>query len=189
MLTANQLQTLKAAIAGNPTWAALPNTWEGSVALASLLNTVASPAFMVWRTDSRVSSIIDAIDLSKYTPNDAPDGTATYTNRVLAAQTKQINLQLMLQGRDTLNTALVTVRSGLRDAVIAVPTGTGGALVSPGGASGAIVLAACTRMATEVEKILATAPQGSDTTGSTSARVMTFEGVVSVQDADTARNL
>lgn len=188
-LTTTQLQALKTAIAANPTWAAIPNNSDGNFTLAALLNAPAAPSFPVWRTDTKASAILDAIDFSKYTPNDAADSTTLWLNRALAAQTKQLNLQIMVQGRDTLNTAPPNVRAGLRDAVIAVPTGAAGALTSPGGASGVNVLNACTRNATEAEKILATASQASDTTGAVTARVMGYEGAVSAQDVETARNL
>jgi hypothetical protein len=127
------------------------------------------------------------VAISKYTPNDSPDNTATYTNRTLNIQTKQMNLQMMTQGRISLNCAKVNIRSGLRDAVISVPSGAGGANNAPGGASGVTVLNNCTRAATRVEKLLATASQGSDTTGTVTARVMGFEGSVSDRDIAAAR--
>jgi hypothetical protein len=194
-LTSAQLQTLKTAILANPTWSAIPNSADGNFALAALLNATASPTFNVWRTDASVAAILDAVDLSKYTPNDSildtdtGDALQRKNGRLLTAQTKQMNLQLLLQGRTTINASLVTVRAGLRDAVIALPTGVGGAATAPGGASGVNVLNACIRPATEAEKALATASQGSDTTGTVTARVMGFEGQVSAQDVETARNL
>lgn len=188
-LTSAQLTALKTAIVANPTWNAQPNNADGNFEVARLLSLTASPTFTVWRTDAPTTSIFDAIDFTKYTPNDAADNTATFTNRALLAQTKQMNLQMMLQGRASINASLVNVRAGLRDAVIAVPTGTSGALTAPGGASGVNVLNACTRSATEAEKILATASQASDTTGTVTARVMGFEGSVTAQDVETARNL
>ena len=194
MLTTAQLQALKTALFAETAPALVGYIANGQNGLvAEWLNQTASPTFSVWRTDARVSSIIDAIDLSKYTPNDVVlDGDSGDTlhrknGRLLTSQTKQMNLQLLLQGRDTINAALVTVRAGLRDAVIAVPTGAGGAATSPGGASGATVLAACVRPATRAEKILATASQASDTTGTTTARVMGYEG--GVTDLDVAAAL
>ncbi len=160
-LTLAQKQTLKAAIDGNPTWAAYPQNSDGYADLAAVLNQTASPAFTVWRTDAPVANIIDAVTWANYTPNDAVGGSDTdpllsrKIGWLLTSQTKQMNLQLMLQGRDTLNCSKATLRAGLRDAVILVPTGAGGANTSPGGASGVTVLTACTRSATEGEKILA----------------------------------
>lgn len=187
-MTPAQLAAIKADILASPDLSALPNNSDGAFEIARLYNLPASPAFNVWRTDAPVDAILDAVNWSQYTPTDAADNTATYTNRMLAIQTKQMNLQNMVLGRTTINAAKVNIRAGLRDAVIAVPAGAGGASVSPGGASGANVLTACVRPATRIEKLLATASQGSDTTGSTTARVMGFEGSVSYQDIEAARN-
>ena len=192
-MTPAQLTALRQAIDANPTWAAIPNNSDGNYALAALLNAQASPAFSVWRTDAPVNAILDAINWGTYTPSDTialTDPTLTQqVGRLLTIQTKQMNLQLMVQGREVINCSRPNVRGGLRDAVIQVPSGANGAATSPGGANGATVLAQCIRNATEAEKILATASQASDTTGATTARVMGFEGNVSPTDVETARNL
>ena len=191
-LTLAQKQTLKAAINNNPTWAAYPQNGDGYADLAVVLNQPASPAFTVWRTDAPVANIIDAVTWANYTPNDAVGGSDTdpllsrKIGWLLTAQTKQMNLQLMLQGRDTLNASKATLRAGLRDAVILVPTGAGGANTSPGGGSGVNVLTACTRSATEGEKILAGALEQ---TGTVSANVLGFEGNLSGADVHAAREL
>ena len=93
----------------------------------------------------------------------------------------------MTQGRDTINTARVTIRGSLRDAVIAIPSGAAGANVTAGGASGVNVLTPCTRPATRAEKLLATASQPSDTTGTVTARVMGYEGDIGLSNIDEAR--
>lgn len=192
-MTPAQLTALRQAIDANPTWAAIPNNSDGNYALAALLNAPAVPTFNVWRTEAPVNAILDAINWGTYTPSEAiasADPTLTQqVGRLLTIQTKQMNLQLMVQGRDVLNCARPNMRGGLRDAVIQVPSGANGAATSPGGANGATVLAQCIRNATEAEKILATASQASDTTGATTARVMGFEGNVTPTDVETARNL
>lgn len=191
-LTTAQLQTLNAAIKANPTWSAYPKNSDGHFALAGVLNAPAAPAFKVWRTDAKTTLLIDSINLANYTPNDAiadsdsGDLLQRKNGRLLTAQTKQMNLQLMLQGRETLNCSTATVRANLRDAVILLPTGAGGANTSPGGASGATTLTACTRNATEAEKILAGA---TETTGTVTAAVLGFEGALSAQDVEAARQL
>ena len=145
--------------------------------IAAYYNTVT--ATDIWRTDAPVDAILDSIDWSKYTPADAADTTVIFTNRMLAIQTKQMNLQNMIIGRDFLNTAKPNIRAGLRDAVIAVPAGVSGASVSPGGPGGATVLAICLRKATNVEVVLSTTTNG--TTGPTTARVPVYtESAVSV---------
>lgn len=194
-LSTSQLQTLKAAIDANPVWAAFPQNSDGYFNLAAVLNITAAPAFTVWHTETPTNAIIDAINLAGYTPNDtildadSGDFLQRKNGRLLTSQTKQMNLQILLQGRDKLDCSKALVRSNLRDAVIQLPTGTGGAMTSPGGASGATTLTVCTRLATEAEKILAASAQGSDTTGTVTARVLGFEGKLSAADVQAAREL
>lgn len=191
-LTLTQKQALKAAIDGNPTWAAYQQNSDGYADLAAVLNVTANPAFSVWRSEVPVTNIIDAVTWANYTPNEAVSGSDTdpllsrKIGWLLTSQTKQMNLQLMLQGRETMNCSKATLRAGLRDAVILVPTGAGGANTSPGGASGVNVLNACTRNATEGEKILAGA---AEQTGTVTANVLGFEGSLSGADVQAAREL
>lgn len=153
--------------------------------LARLYNLTASPAFPVWRTDASVDALIDSITWASYTPNDkvsAVDTDPTLSRKIgwlLEIQVKQMNLQLMLQGRSAINCGKATLRAGLRDAVIQVPSGASGAATSPGGASGVTVLTTCTRPARVVEKALAGALE---TTGSVSANVLVFEGTITAED-------
>lgn len=186
-LSLTQLQTIKADILANDDMNTLPNNSDGSYDIARLYNQLPIVPMNVWKTNTDVNDIYDQIDFSKYTPVDSPDSTTLYTNRAYAINIKQMNLQTMLIGRSFLNTAKVIIRSSLRDAVIAVPAGTGGANVSPGGASGVNVLNTCTRLATRIEKLLVNASQGSDTTGTVTARVMGFEGTIQPSDIDEAR--
>src|SRR5574343_574256 len=58
MLTAQQLATLKAAILADPELAAQPMNSDGAFAIAAALNQVASPAFVVWKTDVSVDEIM-----------------------------------------------------------------------------------------------------------------------------------
>lgn len=185
-LTQSQLATLKAAILADPVLAAKPNNSDGAFDIAIAMNSLASPSANVWRTDARVQAINDAINWSLFTPSDTPDGTAAWTNRILAIQTKQMNLQLMLQGRDTVDASKANVRAGLRDAVIAVPAGAGGSAVSPGGASGVNVMNACVRPGLRIEILLKT---GDATTGTVTAAIMGYEGQITYQDVETARAL
>lgn len=184
MLTNAQLQSLKADITADPAFSGKPMTSGAAYEIAEAYKVDSGQK--VWRTDASVPAIIDAINWANYTPNDAPDNTATYTNRALLAQTKQMNLQLMLQGRQTLDASLANLRAGLRDAVIQVPTGVGGAMTSPGGASGVNVMNILTRNANRAENLFASAPQ---TTGTVSAKVLVFEGVITSEDVQTAREM
>lgn len=141
----------------------------------------ARSAVKAWRTEVPTKTVRAAIQFSSYTPNDAADNTATFTNRALLAQTKQINLQIMLQGLETVDMSLPQARADLRDAVVQLPTGPSGAMATAGGAGGANVLNACTRLATVAELLLAAASQGSDTTGTVTARVFGWQGALDDQ--------
>ena len=181
-MTPEQLVALRAACFADQSAAAFFANGGDANGLRSYLNTVT--ATTAWRTDAPVDAILDAVTFVNYTPNDAisaGDTDPTLSRKIgwlLTVQTKQMNLQLMLQGRQTVNAAKPNVRGGLRDAVIQLPTGAGGANTSPGGASGVNVLSACVRPAKRVELMLANPSSGSDTTGTVTARVMTFEGEV-----------
>ena len=179
-MTPAQLTALRAACfldAGAAAFFAAPGNAAG---LRSYLN--AAGGTNVWRTEAPVDAINDGIDYGKYTPTDAVPATDPALSidvaRMLRIQTKQMNLQNILIGRTTLNCSRPNVRGGLRDAVIGVPAGASGALTARGGASGVYVLAACVRPGTRAEVMLAAGAQASDTTGGTTARVLTFEGDV-----------
>lgn len=188
MLTPQQLTALRAACFADPTAFAFFSGQGNAAGLRAYLNTASGSN--AWRTDAQVSDITDAINWSLYTPATAigtGDTDPVLSRKVgwlLASQTKQMNLQLMLQGRDRLNCALPNVRGGLRDAVIQVPDGAGGS-TSPGGANAANVLSRCVRAGTRAEIMLAAQSQASDTTGATTARVLTFEGDVQEVEAAT----
>ena len=185
MFTATQKAAIKADIIANTDLNSIINNEDGAFAIAFLYNLPASPDFLVWNTNAAVKDIFDAITWANYTPTDAADNTATQTNRLLAVQTKQMNLQNMLQGRDSIDAGKANIRTGLRDAVIALPSGVGGASVSAGGASGVTVLTACTRKSTRLEKLLST---GSAQTGTVTANLPGWEGMTNYQEIFDARN-
>lgn len=194
-MNATQLQALRTAIDANGVWAAFPLTDDGHYALAAELNLTAAPDFLLWRTETPVEAIIDGIDGAKYTPvdsmpvADAATGNAAihqFNGRLLAIQTKQMNLQSLLLGRTVLNCSRANVRAWLRDAVIQVPAGVAGANVNPGGTNANAVMTLCTRKATYGEKILAGAQE---TTGGVTASVIGYEGSISPQDVQQARSL
>jgi hypothetical protein len=178
-LTLAQKQAIKADILAQPDLNAVPLTTDGAYEIARLYGLPPAVGMTVWKTNASVTDILDAIDFSKYTPVDAPEITGIYAARAWAINIKQMNLQTMLQGRDTINAAKATIRASLRDAVIALPSGASGVNVASGGASGATVLTACTRAANRIEKLLTTGPQ---TTGATTADVMGFEGTLTYND-------
>ena len=179
-MTPAQLTTLKTAILADPALAALVNIGQyGQVKDA--LNQAATPNYYVWRSTTPASDILDGITWASLTPADTPDSTAAYTNRALLCQAKQLNLQIMLQGRESLATGKLNIRQGLQDALINVPAGVGGAMVDAGWAGAGKVKATITRTASIVEKLLAT---GSGTTGTPSS--MGFEGPLTERDVEDA---
>ena len=191
MLTTAQYATLKADILANADMNTQPAGSTGNAAILALYN--AASTTDVWRTEVPASLIYDGIDWSKFTPIDAVPAINSlsgngelhqYNGRLLMIQTKQMNLQNMLQGRETVNSSKANIRAGLRDAVIALPAGTNGANVAAGGASGVTVLTACLRKANRFEKLFATA---SATTGTITANLLVLEGQLSSDDLQIAR--
>lgn len=176
-LTSAQIATLKTLVQGEASLAQAIQTGQDSQ-IAAWLNTAASPSYFVWRSNTPASDIMDAITWANLTPADAVDGTATFTNRALVCQAKQLNLQILLQGRESVATGKSSVRGGLTDALTNVPAGASGALVDAGWLGAGKVKAAITRVATNAEKALAT---GTGTSGTPAS--LTFEGDITVNDA------
>lgn len=190
-MTPAQLTAVKADILASADLNTYPPGSDGAFAIAALYNRPASPAYAVWRTDTPVAAINDAIDDTKFTPTDVPTVTQLpaesmlWLNRSQMVLIKQGNLQRLLQGRDTVDASKANVRAGLRDALILLPTGVNGANTSAAGASAVNALTACTRAGTRIEKLLATStPQ----TGTVTAGVMGHEGAVSYTDIEAARS-
>ena len=181
MLTTAQQTTLRNAVIADHSFDSLPHNSDGASALAVAFNLPDVSNTQVWNSATPTDSIFNSLTWANYTPNDAADATVTYTNRVLLAQTKQMNLQNILVGRQTVNMVNVQTRAGLRDAVINLPTGTGGANVQVGGASGVNALTACVRptLATRAEKLLSAGPS---TTGTVTADMLVFEGSLGYPD-------
>lgn len=187
-LTSSQLVSLKNAINAETDPEFVAYRTAGSTGLmAQWFNQLASPAHTVWSTSVSVNVILDAIDFSQYTPNTTPtDATAAIsTARLLAIQTKQMNLQNMTIGRDFLNCSRDRVREGLLDSVIDIPSGSNGALRSAAGTGGIRVVNAMTRPATRGEKIFATTQ---DTTGAVTAFILGYEGQITDADVVLALN-
>lgn len=147
-------------------------------ALKDYLNATATPDFVVWRSSTEANVINDAIIWANLTPTDPSDVTVLFTNRVLVCQAKQINLQILLQGQQSINSAKANIRTGLQDALTNIPSGTAGALMSAGWAGATGVKAAMTRLATVAEKLAAT---GAGTAATPAA--LSFEGMLSDSDA------
>lgn len=183
-LTSQQLNTLKTAINANPVWAAYPMNGDGYFDLARALNAEAAPAFFVWATNVDVQSIRAKITWANLTPIDVPDGTQAWANRALQCQGKQFAIQLLVPMTGTFNASDVNTRAGLQDALQAIRSGASG--VSQG-AGWAAVQGALSRRATYGEKILADTTNGDGGTKPLAA-TMSFEGSLSPEDVEAARN-
>ena len=181
MLTPQQQATLKAYVESIPELMANPHNTDGAYIAAVALNAIDPSGYYVWKSSTDTASLMDAITWANLTPADTADGTATYTNRALACQAKQLNLQIMLQGRESLATGRASVRAGLTDALTNVPAGAGGALLDAGWLGAGKVKSAIQRQATVLEKLLAT---GSGTTNSPST--MAVESPISYPEVQAA---
>lgn len=150
-MTPAQIATLRAYIEANATYMAQPHNANGADYIANDLNKVTAD-FYVWNNQTPVQAIFDAITWANLTPTDAPDGTTQWTNRSLACQGKQFNLQTILTGRESINASKGSVRNGLQDALTNVPSGAGGATQAAGWVT---VKNAMMKLATGLEKALA----------------------------------
>lgn len=137
-MTPAQQATLKADIiaksqSGQPLEAMVAiNDWQN---VAAYYNTENSPT-NVWRPDAPKSKVFGAIVWKNLTQADEPDATAIYTNRVLASQSRQMNLDILLPPTaDTLPGDQAGYRQGLQDALTNIPAGVGGALLGGGWAA------------------------------------------------------
>lgn len=182
MLTPAQQAAVKADIIAN--FAGVPNNTDGAFAIAATYNTEAAGPFYLYRTNIAPQEIFDQVQWSKLTPADTPDGTVTWSNRSLACQGKQFNLQIILQGQTAIDANKSSIRSGLQDALTNVPSAAGGATQAAGWVGVRDTVLA--RKASRIEKLL----NAGGGNGSTPALAATlgFEGPVSYQDIDAARN-
>ncbi len=175
-MTPAQYTTLKSLADADQTASALI-AQGNDIGLADWMNAPTSQ--YIWRQYTPADDVFDAIVWANLTPIDAPDGTALWTNRALLCQAKQINLQIMLQGKERIATAKATTRAGLSDAMLNVPSGASGATQSAGWAA---VKSVISRIGTRAEMALAT---GAGTQGSPSAP--SFDGTISAYDAQMIR--
>lgn len=199
-LTPAQASALKAAINANPTWAAYPNTTDGNIDLCNqVLNKVATPEFLVWMTDFPVSVLLDNVDQSQYTPNDAVLQSNTDVASLTRLQVRSTNCQTKLMvfqgyviGRQSNNMGPPNARKSLLDSLLDIPSGTNGAArnaAGPGGSPGNAVFSKAVRPALEIERVLCKPANATDQTATTTARVMTFEGEITPADVALARSL
>lgn len=160
MLTTAQLQALKAAILADPALSALPMTSGAAAMIAEVMNDPASPTYIVWRTDVPLEEIM----------RNGMDWT-----RVDNLSVGKARIWDWLSRLGTINASQANVRAGIEAAWV----GTQADL-----AVRAAVLGHCKRAATRAEKLLASGT-GSDASPGT----MTFEGALTSEDVQAAREL
>jgi hypothetical protein len=168
MLTPAQQATVKADILADSMLNAFPNNSDGAFEIAKLYNLPAAVDFWVWRT---------AVDRNEFTNSTSVDGT-TFTwvgngfiTRSVGEQTAWSEL---FNSTHSVNPSLPNVRQAFAD----IFSGSGNAA-----ANRTHMLAIARRKTTRLEKLLATG------TGSTaSPGLLTFEGTVSFNDIELARN-
>lgn len=177
----------------NPDFAALPNRSDGNFKLAELYNKIAVPEVLVWASNVAIDDVVNTIDSASYIPTDPIPTTTTeasliFQSRILASQLKQFMLESVLSNRTNVNASLSNNRKRLFDSVTQIPTGAGGSFISSAGANAVNLLSACTRPATRLEVLLLKASTASDTTGSTTARSLGYDGRINLEQIQDARN-
>ena len=161
MLTAEQKAIVKADILADPSLSAQPNNSDGAFAIAAAYNTVASPQWVIWRSQVLQDEIMqNGFDWTRV------DNLGVGSARVWE--------WMFSNSERSFNPSRPNVRAGIE----AVWKGTSADL-----AVRAAVYVHCKRDATRIEKLLSTGA-GSTATPAT----MGFEGPVSYADIETARN-
>jgi hypothetical protein len=159
-MTPAQLATLKADIAADPTFSALPNNDDTAFYIASQYNIAAAPTFTVWKTSVPISQVGDAMD-------------STEVAGLTSGNVQRLQVIAQYSG-GTVNPSLADRRAGFDD----IFSGAGGAITRPK------LLALWKRVATRAEKLFATGT-GSDAVPAQ----LTFEGSISGNDVRQARNI
>jgi hypothetical protein len=164
-LTPAQLTTLKAHITASNDLNVLPNNSDGNTEIARLLNLPASPAFWVWKS---------SVNESEYTrqTSDVPT-TFSWPAYIARSQGERDAWARLFVGDGGADPSLASVRQAFAD----IFSGTGIAATQR-----THLTAISRRTATRAEKLFATG------TGSTAVpATMTFEGVITMSDVDSAR--
>ena len=171
-LTTAQLATLKAAIAADSELAAIPNNPDGAFAIALLLNATPVPDYWVWR-----SKVTQAECVSTTSPDGTTFSWSVYIGR---SQGERDAWREMFADTGSVNPSNANVRSAFAD----IFSGAGGATQR------AHLLSIGRRKATRGEKIFAAATVGGSGQRGSSANpdTMGFEGSLTYNDVDTARN-
>lgn len=162
-LTPQQLAALKAAILADPVLDEQPNNSDGAFAIAAALNTDAAPTFYVWRTNVPVDEIMQ----------NGFDWT-----RVDNLTVGKARIWDWMMRTSVLNPSRANVRAG-----VLATFGTAGDLTTR-----LAVFQHCQRPATRAEKLFAVGAGTATTEQGVGPATLVFEGSLSYQDIETARN-
>lgn len=184
-LTLAQLQALKADIAANTNtipagqpWTGafagvavkdVPNSGDGNFAVAGWYSQAAVPDFWVWRSSVTKSELVNS------TSTDGTTFNWTGAGFITRSQGERDAWRELFNGSDVVNPSLSQVRQAFADIFSGA--------TAPAPANRTHLLTIARRKALRVEKMFAT---GTGSTGSPA--VMSFEGTISGQDIETARN-
>lgn len=169
-LSPAQLATLKAYIDGQPDLSVIPNTTDGAVAIADLLDLVASPDFLVWRTSVSRDELVGSTSV---------DGTSfswTGSGFITRSVGERDAFAAIFSSAGTVNPSMLSVRQAFNDIFSGA--------TAPAPANRTHLLTVARRKANRGERVFATG------TGSTaSPGLLVVEGSISAQDVMSARNL
>lgn len=166
MLTQQQLATLKADILADPALNQLPNNSDGNFSIASAYNLLASPNYTVWKS---------TVPVNELTGQAGFDWTRVDNLTVGKARIWEFMTDVGL-----INPSLPNVRAGF-EACFSVE-------VADGPTRQAIYNGS-SRLATRAEKLFATGSGSPPTNHGVGPSQMGFEGSLSYQDVESARNL
>lgn len=164
----------------------IAHTVDNAYTVAAWYNQPASPAFFGNYASVPLAQVKGAVSWKNLTPADAPDGTTTWTNRSLACQGQQFNLQMLITpagAQNTLDATQQNVLQGLKDALNSVPSGVGGASQSAGW--NAVQKVLC-RTGTYAEKLFADTTNGTGADNTHAASFGPFEGAIAAKDVENA---
>jgi hypothetical protein len=181
IFTSAQVTTLKSFLQNNEPFKSYPLTWDGFQLIVDSLSLPASPDFFVYRTNTPIQEILNAISWANFTPANPTSGAGLDSiNYLLACQGKQFNLQNILTGggrSGMLNTALPNIQAGLQDCLTLIPSDVNGTTKSGGWVNVKLVIQ---RKANILEKLFATGVGSS-----VSPATMVLEGVPTINDIQT----
>lgn len=169
MLSASQLATLKTDILADATFNGVANNSDGNQQIADAYNLSAAPDYWVWKTRVTKSELVTSV---------SSDGTTfswTGAGFITRSQGERDAWRELFDDQGTCNPSLVNVRTAFTDIF------SGGTAPAPANRTHLATVAR--RKATRAEKLFAT---GAGTTASPS--LLVFEGNVTFEDVDKARN-